>query len=73
MAAYYTRAVPRPPGFYRALHNSSTADSEFSGHPKTLSVVNLGDQDVYEVERLVHCRRGKPLYTLKELSTTNFN
>ena len=52
MAAHYTRAVPCPPGFYRVLHNGSTADSEFNGHPKTLLVVNLSDQDVYVVERL---------------------
>ena len=59
MAAYYTRAVPRPPGFYCALHNGSTPDAEFSGRAKFLPAADLGDQDVYEVEHLVHCRRGK--------------
>ena len=59
MAAYHTRAVQRPPGFYRALHNSSTADSDFSGRAKSLPAADLNDEDVYEVERLVQCRRGK--------------
>ena len=59
MAAYNTRSVPRPPGFYRALHNRSTADSEVTICTKPLPAVNLDDKDVYEVERLVYSRRGK--------------
>ena len=55
MAAYYTRAVPRPLGFYCALHNGGTPDAEFSGRAKFLPAADFGDQDVYEVERLVHC------------------
>ena len=59
MAAYFTRAVPHSPGFYRGLHNGSTADIEFNVRAKSLPAQYLDDQDVYEVERLVHSRSGK--------------
>ena len=63
MATYFFRAVPRPSGFYRALHNGSTPDVEPDIRVKTTSTSlpfqDLDDPNVYEVERLVHSRRGK--------------
>ena len=61
--AYFTRALPYPSGFYRALHNCSTADVNLDVHAKptisSLSAQDLDDPDVYEVERLVESRRAK--------------
>ena len=56
---YFTRAVPRPPGYYRALHNRSTVDVDTSREPVTRPDRNPTSGDVYEVDRLVYTRRLK--------------
>ena len=70
MAAYFTRSVHRPPGYYRALNACSSADAGFDaerrqglrrpriGHT-ALPESEADGEDVYEVERLVQCRCGK--------------
>ena len=58
--AYCTRALRRPVGFYRSLNLQSTADmyDRAADHPtSSQSVLGSDDSDVYEVERLVSCRR----------------
>ena len=57
----FTRSVPRPSGFYRALHNRSTADAHAdNGGPSSRSSaaedVDCAHEDVYKVDRLVHSR-----------------
>jgi hypothetical protein len=64
MAAYFTRSVVRPPGFYRALNNRSSLDAESIDKPTTSSFTSLSEReihedDVYEVERLVQRRNSK--------------
>ena len=65
MAAYLTRLVHRPPGYYRALNARSSADLDAErrqglrrpriGH----TTLPENEADVYEVERLVQRRCGK--------------
>ena len=59
MAAYFTRAVPRPSGYYRSLNRQSTADVYDCTVGHSSSIVRYDDQDVYEVERLVSSRKAK--------------
>ena len=70
MAAYFTRAVPRPWGFYRALHDCSTADINLDLHAKPINSLANDDEDVYEVERLVFSRRGNVFQTVSNLTTS---
>lgn len=62
MAAYFTRAVPRPSGYYRELNNCSTADVDLI-RAKPTADISIAD-DVYEVKRLVQSRRGNALSLL---------
>ena len=71
MAAYFTRQVHRPPGFYRQLNARSSLDGEAGGEcnngrrQKTdRTAMSESDllaeaEDVYEVERLIQRRCGK--------------
>ena len=59
MVAYFTRAVPHPAGFHRALHNRSTADVDLGLHVKPNNSLASVDEDMYEVEQLVFSQRGK--------------
>ena len=68
MAAYFTRSVRRPPGYYRALNACSSVDAEVEtfcrpdkpkAGPTALSEMEVDQEDVYEVERLVQRRRSK--------------
>ena len=73
MAAYFTRSIPRPPGYYRALNARSTADAAGVSTDRRQNEQRVGrislperdidDEDVYEVERLVQRRNGKVRYT----------
>jgi hypothetical protein len=61
MAAYFTRSIVRPQGFYRALNNRSSLDADSIDKPTTSSFTSLSEQDihkdeVYKVERLVQRR-----------------
>jgi len=58
MAGYFTRAVVRPPGYYRALHNRSSADT-YAVENTGSRYLSFDEEDVYEVERLVQPRRKK--------------
>lgn len=73
MAAYFTRSIPRPPGYYRALNVRNTIDAGVPTDRRqneqrvgriSLPERDIGDEDVYEVERLVQRRNGKVRYTL---------
>ena len=58
--AYCTRALQRPVGFYRSLNLRSTADmyDRAADNPMSSQSVLCNDvSDIYEVERLVSCRR----------------
>ena len=76
MAAYFTRGVLRPSGYYCALHNGSAADVDFirTSSPLSTDDISVDDEDVYEVERLVQLRRGKVcrsiLATLQQYNTS---
>ena len=56
MAAYNTRAISRPAGYYCSFNSRSTADAYGPVSPACLS---SGKSDYYEVQRLVSSRLRK--------------